>query len=518
MKKKAAVNVIGSMMAITLIGKVLGMLRDVMFANFYGTTSVEANAFLAASQIPRLFFDAVFASAISSSFIPVFNEYFKKKGKEEAYKFSDHFITLVLMITTLLTILGVVFSYPIVRVFVDQFDSETSKLCSELLMVLFPMLIFTGIAFSLTGILQSLGEFTIPAAMSIVSNGIIIFYYLFFNKRFGVFGLAITFLIGWAMQAAIQIPSLRKKGYRYRPRLNIKDQGLKKVGLLMLPVMVSTWVQPINIGVNLKFAAGFERGVAAINNSNNLYTIIAGTFVLSVANVIFPELSRLTEDKTEFGKSLGNTLKAVFYLLIPMMVGIIVLSEPIVRIVYERGEFSAYDTALTAQTLKYFTLGMLGFGMQNILSRGFYATQNGKVPLITGIISIGFNLVLSIILVRKMEIAGLALASALSSLLSGLMLLVPMQKKFGSIITKQMIIDLIKMVFSAIIMAIIVILSSSKLGDVLVDTFINRIIVLVVPITLGAAVYMILSYLIGLQEAKIAFGFADKFINKIRRA
>jgi putative peptidoglycan lipid II flippase len=200
-----------------------------------------------------------------------------------------------------------------------------------------------------------------------------------------------------------------------------------------------------------------------------------------------------------------------------MMVGIIVLSEPIVRIVYQRGEFYAYDTAITATALKYFTLGMLGFGMQNILSRGFYATQNGKVPLITGGISIVINLVLSIILVKKMEVAGLALASALSSILSGLMLLIPMQKKLGNIITRQSLMDIIKMLFAAIIMAVIVILSYTKLGNILVDTFVNRVITLAIPITLGVSVYMILSYIIGLEEAKVAFGFVEKFIKKIRR-
>jgi putative peptidoglycan lipid II flippase len=160
---------------------------------------------------------------------------------------------------------------------------------------------------------------------------------------------------------------------------------------------------------------------------------------------------------------------------------------------------------------------MLGFGMQNILSRDFYATQNGKVPLITGGISIVINLVLSIILVKKMEVAGLALASALSSILSGLMLLIPMQKKLGNIITRQSLMDIIKMLFAAIIMAVIVILSYTKLGNILVDTFVNRVITLAIPITLGVSVYMILSYIIGLEEAKVAFGFVEKFIKKIRR-
>lgn len=515
---KNTIKVISSMMAITLIGKVMGMLRDVLFAANYGTTSIEANAFLTASRIPRLFFDAMFASAISSSFIPIFNEYLKKKGKKEAYNFSSNFISIVFLITAILSILGSMLAKPIVNIIAGGFDEPTSILCVKLLIILFPMLIFTGVAYSFTGILQSLDEFTIPATMSIVSNGIIIFYILVLDKNYGVFGLAFTYLIGWFMQAVIQVPPLIKKEYRYKFRINFKDEGVKKVGLLMLPVMVSTWIQPINIAINTKFASNLSGGVASLEYANNLYTIIAGVFVLSVANVIFPQLSKLTADNNsnQFATTLGTTLKSVFFLLIPMMVGLIILANPIVKLVYERGQFSAESTRTTAIALKYFSLGMLGFGMQNILSRGFYAIQDGKTPLITGTISIISNLILSIVLVKYMQIGGLALASSISSLLSGIMLLIPMQKKLGTIVTKSVIMDIIKMLVSALAMAIIVFYSKLFLTSVLATTFINQVIVLTISVTLGICVYLLLTYIMKLDETKVAVGLVKKFISKRR--
>lgn len=507
---KNTIKVITSMMAITLIGKIMGMLRDILFAANYGTTSIEANAFLTASRIPRLFFDAMFASSISSSFIPIFNEYLKKKSKKDAYDFSSNFISIVFLITTILSIVGCLFAKPIVNIIAGGFDNNTSILCSKLLIILFPMLIFTGVAYSFTGILQSLDEFTIPAAMSIVSNGIIIFYILILNQKYGVFGLAITYLIGWIMQAVIQVPSLIKKEYKYKFRIDFKDKGIKKVGLLMLPVMISTWIQPINIAINTKFASNLNGGVASLEYANNLYTIIAGVFVLSVANVIFPQLSRLTADNNsdEFGNTLGTTLKSVLFLLIPMMVGLIVLANPIVRIVYQRGQFGAESTQTTAIALKYFSLGMLGFGMQNILSRGFYAIQDGKTPLITGIISIVCNLVLSIILVKYMQIGGLALASSISSLISGIILLIPMQKKLKTIVTKSVIMDIIKMVLSALAMAIIVFYSKSFLANI------NQIIMIVISVILGVCVYIVLTYIMGLEETKSVFKFLKKFVRR----
>lgn len=511
---KNTIKVIGSMMAITLIGKVMGLLRDILFASSYGTTN-QADAFLAASRMPRLFFDAIFASAISSSFIPIFNEYLKKKGKKEAFKLSNNFITIVFLVTLVLTVIGILLSSPIVKLFAGGFDSQTNILCIKLLIILFPMIIFTGIAYSFTGILQSLDEFTIPAAMSIVSNGIIIFYIIFLNNIYGVFGLAISFLIGWAMQAIIQIPALIKKEYHYRPHLDLKDEGLKKIIFLMLPVMISTWVQPINVAVNTAFASYLNGGVTALEYANNLYSIIAGVFVLSVSNVIFPELSRLTDEKdiSVFSNTIGVTLKSIFFLLIPMMVGLIILAEPIIQLVYERGEFTYTSTQITATALKFFSIGMLGFGMQNILSRGFYAVQDGKTPLITGIISIISNLALSFILVRYMEIGGLALASALSSILSGIMLLIPMQKKFKNIVTNQALKDILKMAIAAIFMAVSVIALKSMLSKLLTATFINNLIILGLPILFGICVYMGLTYFMKLDEAKTAFGF----IKKLRR-
>lgn len=512
------IKAIGSMMAITLIGKIMGMLREVLFAGSYGTASIEANAFLTASRIPRLFFDAMFASAISSSFIPIFNEYLKKKGKNEAYSFSDNFITIVFLITSILTAVGCLFVNQIVELFADGFDSTTSVLCAKLLIVLFPMVIFTGIAYSFTGILQSLDEFTIPAAMSIVSNGIIIFYILFLDKKYGIFGVAISFLLGWVMQAVIQIPSLIKKGYRYKPKFNFKDDGLKKVGILMIPVMVSTWVQPINIAVNTKFASHIVGGVASLEYANNLYTITAGVLVLSVANVIFPELSRLSADENadEFGATLGVTLKSIFFLLIPMMVGIIIIANPIVKLIYERGQFDANSTVITANALKFFSIGMVGFGMQNILSRGFYAVQDGKTPLITGAISIVSNYILSFFLVNYMGINGLALASAISSILSGIMLLIPMQKKLKNIVTKSSLVEILKMLLSAIAMAVVVIISHKLLFTVLKDSVLNQIVLIGIPVVLGITVYMAISYCMGLNEAKMTFGFVLKFISKRR--
>ncbi len=485
--ENSTIKAVSYMMIITLVGKVLGLVREQLLAANYSVTA-QAAAFMTASRIPRTFFDAVFASAISASFIPIFNEYLEKKGKQEAFRLSNTFITMIVLVTCIMTILGIVFAEPITWLFADGMSAQTAQICVHFLRILFPTVIFTGAAFSFVGILQSLEEFTIPAAMSIVSNAVIILYYLFLNDKFGIEGLTIAFLIGWAMQAVIQIPALYKKGYRYQFDFHFKKEGMKKIMLLMLPVMVSTWIQPINIVINTKFAShihfeGYED--AAITT-------------------IFPKMARLTTNNAQkdLGETICVTLRSMLFLLIPMMLGLMVLSEPIVKLMYERGNFDSFATQKTAQALFFFSLGMLGFGIQNILSRVFYAKQDGKTPFYSGLVSIAVNIIFCMLLVKKMNVGGLALASAISSIVSAIFLFVPLQKEYQNLISKQMIVDLLKMSCSAVIMTIITILCRNGVMQLTIKGLIANIAVVAVPVVAGVVVYIAVCYILGVTESR----------------
>ena len=493
--------------------------REQLLAHNFAV-GMEASAFMTASQIPRIFFDAVFASAISASFIPIFNDVLEKKGRKEAYELSNNFITIVGIITVLMTAVSIFFAPNLTEMFADGFDSETADLCTYLLRFMLPTIIFTGIAFSFVGILQSMGEFTIPAAMSIVSNGIVIIYFLFLNKRFGIFGLTMAFLVGWAMQAIIQVPSLLKRGYVYKPYINIKNDDIKRIFSLMLPTMVSTWIQPINLSINLKYASRLYNGsgVAAINFANTLYTIIVGVFVLSIANVIFPELSRLNTNKKdeEFGLIINKTIRALSFMLVPMTAGLMALSGPLIKLIYEWGKFDSFSTSITSRALFFFAIGMYGFGIQTILSRAFYANKDGKTPLISGLVSIIINLVSCILLVDKFDVAGLALASSLSTLVAALILIVPMKKRNKHIIDKSLGIDFIKILFSSLIMMVAVYILKNFIQQNLYDSLISRVIIVGVPTSIGIVLYMIMAHVLKVEEAHMVWEYILKIIRKIK--
>lgn len=514
---KSVVKTVSNIMIITLIGKVFGLLRDQFFAWNYATGKA-ASAFLSASRIPRVFFDAVFASAITSCFIPVFNEYLQKKGKKEAFYLASNFLNIIGIITAVITVVGIIFAVPITNFIADGFDAETARLCVSLLRVMFPIMIMTAVAFIFVGILQSMEKFAIPAAISIFSNLVIIFYYIFFNEKYGINGLAITFLIAWGVQAAVQIPSLVKGGFKYKFIVNFKEEGIRKIFVLMVPVMVGTWIQPINLLINTKFASRLYEGagVSAMDYANTLYTIIVGVIVLAVANVVFPKFSRLATDgnKKEFKDTIRKTLSVLMFFLVPLSVGLICQSTPIVKLLYQWKAFDTFSTHITSNVLMYFALGMVGYAFFTIISRAFYAYQNGKTPLISGVISIAVNIILCMLLVERFEFTGLALASVISQSAAAVILTVSLRKKIGRIFPKGYIYQVLKMVICAVIMGFIVYALRNLISGRVGDGLISRAAIVIIPTVVGVILYCGLTVLFRVPEAKKALEMIKSKLGK----
>lgn len=510
-KKTNHIKTIGLIMIITLSGKVLGLVRDMLLGHNFAT-GMESTAFQVASRIPRTFFDAIFASAISASFIPVFNDRLEKHGKEDAYQLSRSFFTWVGLATALFSLVGMVFSEQIVSLLADGFAGETAALCASLLRILFPTVFFTGLAFSMVGVLQSMGEFNIPAALSTVSNAIIILYYVLFCRKYGIYGLAWAFLLGWASQALIQVPWLHRNGFRYRPSL--RHPALKQIFVLMVPVMVSTWIQPLNQLISTRFATHLfdGAGASAMDYANTLYTMITGILVLSITNVIFPEMSRLSTqgDDDALGQLIVTNIRSMLFLLLPLTVGVMLMSTPLVRLLYEWKSWDSFSTTITARALCFMSLGMVGYGIQNVLSRAFYAGQDGKIPLISGVISILVNLVLCFLLVDRMDVAGLSLATAVSTLVSALVLLIPTVRRFPKLWDRDFWSAMGKMLLCSLVMGVVVFLLYSLLSGVVSDGLIGRALLLGVPTLCGIIVYFVSALLMRLPELDMVRKFIKK--------
>lgn len=516
-KRDSAAGTISIVMLVTLVGKVLGLVRDRLLAVNYGT-GMEANAFYTASRIPRVFFDAVFASAIAACFIPVFSEQLTKKGREGAFRFAGAFLTIMALLTAFLSLAGAALSGPLVTLFADGYDAPTAALAVSLTRMLFPTVLFTGVAFSFVGILQALGEFTVPALISTVSNLAVIAYYFTLNDRFGVYGLAGAFLVGWLLQAAVQLPALKRKRFRYYPSLDWRGEGMRKTFALMLPVMVSTWVQPINLTINSRFGSHLYNGagVSAIEVSTNLYLIIAGVFVLSVTNVIFPKLSQQTAggEESAFQDTLRQTLHTTLFFVLPMSAGLMVLARPLVSFIYGGGRFDQFSVDITAGGLLWVSLGMAGYAVQNILSRGYFARQDGRAPLLAGAVSIAVNILLCALWAEPFQVCGLAAASACSSTVYALLLLLPMQRRDGRLFTPALWKDLGKMLLCTLAMAAVVLGVRAGLSALLPAGKAGELILLGACAAAGAAAYFLTAAAAGLDEARLAGRLVRKLLKR----
>ena len=494
------------MMSIMVIGKVMGLLRDRMQGVTFGGNTPEAVAFVYASALPRNFLDIMFAAALSSSFIPVFSTYLEKKSKRGAFNLASLFISVALVLTIVATLLAVVFAAPLYDLFVGGADlpyeyvEYTRLLGIELLRLMFPLMILSGLAFSFTGILQSLGEFRLPAAMSAVSNGVILLYYFFLVDKFGVRGLAVAFLVGWALQALIQVPWLVRHKFKFRFRLDFKDSGLREIGALTLPVLAASWMLPVNFQVNLRAVRGLYGGMygaPAIQFAFSLFTVVSGVFILSVANVIFPKLSRqvATLDSEGFKVSLGETVRALFFFLLPLTFGMMALSQPLVRLVFEGRLFCERAVEITGTALFFMAIGILGYGLQVILCRACFAQKDGRTPLASAIVGIGVNAVLSFTLLR-LEIAGPALAGAIGISLGSAVMVVMLTVKGYLAWPKALVLDLAKMVALAVLMFIIV----RNINGLLTEN--HTLFQVLVPAAVGAVVYIGGCTLLKMSEIK----------------
>ena len=450
----------GFMAFATFTAKALGQVRDSLMAAYFGT-GIEADAFMLASKIPTTLFDVVIGGVISASFIPIFNSILQREDKKTASEFANKFITLILLATVLIAIFGIVFAGQLVRFMGPDASPETSALATQLTAIMFPMIIFTGIAFSFVGILQSYGEYNIPSIISLVSNIAIIVYYILFGKKFGVTGLAVTMIIAWSLQVIIQIPSLIKLKFRYRPNFNFKDRHLKNAILLAIPMLVSTWVQPLYTLINARFASGMEGAYSSLEYANRLYLIVTGVFSFIVTNLIFPKLAKANAgDNSAEAKALVMTsLKAIIIVIMPLMMGIIILARPVTAIIYEHGALETSASDIVANALRCYAVGMIFLAINEVASKTFFSMRQSLIPMLNAIISMIFNIVLVSVIFRFINgdattlTGGLALAAAAGSLVNATLNTLALFRRMPDMAKKRDLLTVIKVLIATAVMA-----------------------------------------------------------------
>ncbi|WP_195946134.1 murein biosynthesis integral membrane protein MurJ [Paraclostridium bifermentans] len=503
------------LMVVTMLSKVLGFGREIVLSYFYGT-SAYSDVYIVSMNIPLVVFSSI-GVALVTTFIPLYQEALTSKGEERALKFSNNVMSIVVILSIILGVLGFVFAEPLVKLFAVHYTGEKLALAVKFVRIMIGGVVFIGLSNLMTSYLQIKGDFTIPGMIGFPNNIIIITSIILSAVTGNIYILAIGTLIGMLSQFLFQVPFAIKKGYKFKPTIDFKDEYLRKMLILVLPVLIGVAVNQVNAMVDRSLASGLEDGViTALNNANRLNGFVMGMFIATLGAVIYPTLSKLSTEnnKEKFAESVANSVNCVNLLVVPASVGAMILATPVVRILFERGAFNDRSTVLTATALVFYSVGMVGFGLRDILDKVFYSLKDTRVPMTNGIIAVILNIVLNIILVKFMGHGGLAFATSLSSLICIVLLFRSLKKKIGYYGQDKIKSTFIKTVVASLVMGVVTYFVYKFLFGILGLGFIQEAISLGVSIAIGGAIYLALIVVFKVEEVNMAIDMIKKKLKK----
>lgn len=502
-------KIAGLIILITVVSKFFGFARDITLAYFYGASNVS-DAYLIALTIPSVIF-AFISTGISTAYIPMYSKIEKEYGVAEGNKYTNNLVNILLVLCTLIAISSLLFTEQIVIVFASGFEGETLELAIQFTQVSIIGIYFTGLIHIFSGYLQIKGNFMIPALIGFPLNFFIILS-IFLSSNIHIMILAIGSVIATASQLLLLLPFLRRKGYRYAFTFDLKDEHIKKMMYLALPVIIGASVVQINVLVDRTIASRIVvGGISALNFANTLNGFVLGIVVVSISTAMYPLISKMAAEKNIIGlkKSVAEAISGVNLLVIPATIGFMIFAKPIVTLLFGRGAFGAEAIALTSYALFFYSLGMIGMGLNMVLSRAFYSIQDTKTPMINATIAIVLNIILNIILSKLLGIGGLALATSISAIVTMILLFISLHKKIGPFGLKKLTISFMKILIASCLMGAIAWGSYYFLKE-----NININLALVITIVLGAAVYFVLIYFMKIEEVNVIISILKRKIGQ----
>jgi len=501
--------------AISACGKILGLLRESTFAAFYGATA-ESDAYKTAFSIPMVLL-VVISSSIASIFIPVYSELAQSNDKDKIMYFTNNIFNIVLFTSIGITVLCMPLVPGLIRVMAPGFDAYTYRLTVLLARIALPCLIFQALFNLGSSYLQSNNRFIASALAWVVYDGIIIGGIILLNGK-GIIPVAVASVAAVAGLFATLIFSIYKTGFRYHFIFDLNEAGVKRIAYLIVPVLLSSGLNQIHTVVDKILASGLDEGsISALDYANRLDNVVFNVFILSFITVIYPNLSMASGHMERFKSSVEKGIRMIMLIALPTTFRLSILRIPIINLLFERGLFDARDTALTSMALGCYSLGIVGVGFRELLSRAFYSLQDTRTPMMNGVIAICTNIILSIILVRILGVGGLAMAASLSAIVSGGMLFLQLRKKIGNINEKGIVAAGLRIFTAAAVMgAVIYYLNNNYFGCSLqMDSLLARAAKLASNIGIGGIVYILMLHLLKVKEAYEASAIVKEKLKQV---
>ncbi|MCK5763524.1 MAG: murein biosynthesis integral membrane protein MurJ [Clostridiales bacterium] len=496
MHTKKTVNTVLLVIYLTIFSKFFGLLRDILIGSHYGT-SVESDAYFAAYRMTITIFLSI-GTAITAITIPFIVKYIKQNKNKLYDGFINNIITVVTILTIILASIGVLLAPYYTKMIAIGFSGEKLALTVNIVRVFIPVLILVPLVYILISILQSNDKFSITSIISIPYNAVLIFYLIVLNTKFGIMGLAFATLFGWAGQLLLLLLFTKKEYLHYKPKIDMHDDDLKMFFKLIGPILMSSAVYNINVLVDSSIASTLVDGqLAALNFANIAYTAIATTSIFGISTVLFPQFAALIAENKfdELRRKITSAIGVMIFIFTPVVFGILAINKELIQVLYQRGTFDLSSVSLTSAALIFYSIGMIGFAVQELSNKVFYAMKNTKTPFITSSISVAINIVLNLLFVKVLGIRGLALATSIAVTFNGVIMVALIQRKIGRLQLKEIAIKFVKVLIVSILMAITVSGANYFLANILL-VYIR----LPLVVVLGVIVYYLVSEKLHFEE------------------
>lgn len=480
---------------LSIISKFLGFGREIFFSYFYGASYIS-DAYIIALTIPIVIFSFI-GKAISNAYIPMYSKIESQSGTYEANKYTSNLINLLIIISLFIIFLGLVFTENIVRVFASGFTDETLDLAISMTRLSLFSMLFTPAIHVVSALLQLKGKYHIPALIGIPMNLVMIIT-IVISYKFNLLVLAVGIPLSIMAQLIFLTPFIRKENFEYKKTFDFKDPNVIAMVYLAIPVIIGVAVNDINKIVDKTLASQLSvGGISALNCSQSLNGFVQGIIVLSITTAMYPVISKMAVNKDIKGlkKILLECIVAISVLIMPISLGAMIFSKEIVGLLFGRGAFDLSAMEMTSNALFFYSIGMIGYGLREVLSRPFYSLQNTKIPMINSSIGVVLNIILNLILSKYLGIGGLALATSISAIFTAFLMSISLRKKIGSFGMKQISISFMKILCASLLMGFI-----SKLSfNYLLNSF-SQNISLLLAIGIGATSYFVIVYFMKIEE------------------
>lgn len=502
-KAKGTTRTVLMLSIFSFLSKILGFLRVSLISSKYGTQSSYDAFVLALAGIG--IFTTVVSNTIGTTLIPVLGEVESKEGKQGKRDHLNNFVTIIATVSIILTVVGIIFTPVFMKLFARGFkdNEELFALVVKLTRIGFPTVVTSSLIGVFRGYLQSEGMFKESATAGLLTNIIMITFLLVLADKFDVEALMIAYVIASSAPLIVQLYSLKSTGYTYDYLMDLSDKYMRRVISMLPPVLIGVAVTDINKIVDNTLASSLPTGsVSAMDYALRLDSITTGIFVASIMTVVFPMLSIAANEKDRAGlkKATIKGINTILLVTIPAAIGMMVLATPIVTLAFQRGKFDALATQMTAGALKFFSLGVVFSAIKGFSYRVFYSIQDTKTPVINSAVTVAFNIIFNLMLVKSMQHEGLALATSMAHFVTSFLILFLLRRKMGPFGFKESFIVGIKSLVASLIMGVFAFYSYNYFISLVPSGKLGLSIALFSSVLLSAGLYFVLTLLFRIEE------------------